>query len=193
MGGLEFGVNQPADIAVLLWTNHLKVQQQGHIYLTMDASQSCIKIRFTLLYLPRTTAGAASSPLGNPAGGKNQDHIPVMKASCLYPIIPKNVTLPSGQVLYSACLPLKNGLATRGHSGKRIPSKPPCPPLGVEASLVSFLEWAGREEQAEGSLCASSWSTSPGHNLSQWPVWAPWDFLQVGRADTEAQLVLLLV
>lgn len=48
------------------------------------------------------------------------------------------------------CLPLKNGLATRGHSGKRIPSKPPCPPLGVEANLVSFLEWARREERAEG-------------------------------------------
>lgn len=60
----------------------------------MDASQSRNKIRFTLLSFPRTLQG-------NPAGRKSQGHTPVMRASHLYPIIPKYFPLPRGQVLLS--------------------------------------------------------------------------------------------
>lgn len=137
MGGLEFGVNQPADIAVLLWTNHLPVQQQSHIYLTMDASQSYGDQVYPALP-PQNYSWCCLQPTGKPSRREGpRSHTSDEGTRLLYPVIPKYITKWAGSVL---CLPLKNGLATRGHSGKRIPSKPPCPPLGVEANLVSFLE-----------------------------------------------------
>lgn len=142
MGGLEFGVNQPADSSVAL---DQPPRYNNHAISVSPWMLARVVPRSGLPCSPSQNHSWcwASSLLGDPAGGK---YISVMRASLLYPIIPK-YTKWAGSVL---CLPLKSGLATRGHSGKKIPSKPPCPPLGVEARLVSFLEWVRREERAEG-------------------------------------------
>jgi hypothetical protein len=143
MGGFEFGVNQPADRSAALDQPPRYNKHARSVSLWMLAR---IMSRSGLPCSPSQNHSWcwAFSLLGDPAGGTN---ISVMGASLPYPIILKYTTKWAGSVL---CLPLKSGLATRGHSGKKIPSKPPCPPLGVEARLVSFLEWVRREERAEG-------------------------------------------
>lgn len=138
MGGLKFG---GTGLQTLPWTNHLTDCSNHADNLPTDASQSRTKAR-----LPSSpqTPDPQLVPGLQPTGKPSRREEPRSWSSD-DPIIPRHV-ITSGQVLSSA----RSGLATRGHSGKRIPSKPPCPPLGVEARLVSFLEWARREEQAEG-------------------------------------------
>lgn len=72
MGGLEFGVNQPADSSAALdqpprYNNHAV-----RICLTMDASQSCTKIRFTLLSLPEPQLELGLQPTGRPS--RREEH-----------------------------------------------------------------------------------------------------------------------
>lgn len=68
--------------------------------------------------------------------------------SLALPLIPKGF-IPKRQVLPSACC-----WRVTGHQGalwqEHSLLQTPCPPLGVEARLISFLEWARREEQTEG-------------------------------------------
>lgn len=140
MGGLKFGVNRPTDTAVLLWANHLTDSNNHASVSPWTLARAVPRSGFPPLS-PEPQLVLGLQPTGEPSRRDKP------RSPCFHPIIPNYIiTKWAGSVL---CLP-QSELATRGHSSKIPFSKLPCPPLGVEARLVSFLEWARREEQAEG-------------------------------------------
>lgn len=64
MGGLEFGVNQPADSSAAL--DQPPKGTTALPSLSTDASQTCIKIRFTRSPSPEPQLGLGLQPIGKP-------------------------------------------------------------------------------------------------------------------------------